>query len=67
MVVDSLMTLEMEADLELGVDPVEEMRLRTWARKNYTPAEERDETWHPIVLEEMDRKDRESSLMAIFA
>lgn len=67
MVVDSLMTLEMDMDTELDVDPVEEMRLRTWARKNYTPAEERDEHWHPIVLNEMDRKDRESNLMAIFA
>lgn len=70
MVVDSLMTLEMDAELDVdpvNVDPVEEMRLRTWARKNYAPAEERDEGWHPIVLEEMDRKDQESDLMAVLA
>ena len=44
---------------ELDVDPSEEMRLRTWARQNYAPVEERDEAWHPIVLDEMRRKDRE--------
>jgi hypothetical protein len=41
------------------VDLVEEIRLRTWARLNYAAPEERDDTWHPIVLEEMDRKDVE--------
>lgn len=61
------MTLEAEAEVDFGVDPVEEMRLRTWARKNYAPAEDRDEQWHPIVLDEMDRKDQESSLMAAWA
>ena len=65
MVVNSLMTLEMDADV--GVDPVEEMRLRTWARKHYAPMDERDESWHPIVLDEMERKDQESNLMAFSA
>ena len=41
------------------VDLVEEIRLRTWARLNYAAPEERDATWHPIVLEEMNRKDVE--------
>jgi hypothetical protein len=41
------------------VDPVEEMRLRTWARRNYAPQNRRDSEWHPIVLDEMLRKDRE--------
>lgn len=62
---DSLMSLEMDADV--GVDPVEEMRLRTWARKHYAPEDERDERWHPIVLDEMERKDQESHLMAFSA
>ncbi|MFG0333345.1 MAG: hypothetical protein ACF8TS_08295 [Maioricimonas sp. JB049] len=44
---------------ELDVDPIEEMRLRTWARQNYAPVDERDGGWHPIVLDEMRRKDRE--------
>ena len=46
---------------DLEVDLVEEMRLRTWARANYVPPEERDLTWHPVVLEEMDARDQEQS------
>lgn len=49
----------MQATLE-GLDFIEEIRLRTWARENYVPADDRDETWHPVVLEEMRKKDRES-------
>jgi len=41
------------------VDAVEEIRLRTWARRHYTPAEKRDETLHPVILDEMLRKDQE--------
>jgi hypothetical protein len=41
------------------VDLIEEIRLRTWARRNYAPQGERAQTWHPIVLDEMRRKDRE--------
>lgn len=43
------------------VDFIEELRLRCWARENYVPADERDATWHPIILEEMRRKDGEVS------
>jgi hypothetical protein len=43
------------------VDFIEELRLRRWARENYVPADERDDAWHPIVLEEMHRKDGEVS------
>ena len=43
-----------------GVDLIEELRLRRWARENYVPAPERDATWHPIILEEMSRKDVEA-------
>lgn len=43
------------------VDFIEELRLRRWARENYVPADERDTAWHPIVLEEMRRKDGEAS------
>jgi hypothetical protein len=45
----------------LDVDPIEEFRLRRWARENYVPTEQRDRAWHPIVHEEMRRKDGESS------
>ena len=43
------------------VDAIEEMRLRTWARRNYAPAAERSNEWHPVVLEEMALRDREAS------
>lgn len=55
--------METTALLEAGatVDAVEEMRLRAWARRNYCPLDDRDNDWHPIVLDEMRRKDRERS------
>ena len=43
------------------IDFIEELRLRRWARENFVPAELRQETWHPVILEEMDRKDVEMS------
>lgn len=45
-----------------GLDFIEEIRLRTWARENYVPADDRDDTWHPVVLEEMRKKDREARI-----
>jgi len=59
--------MTLEASVDFGVDPVEEMRLRTWARKNYAPLDERDENWHPIILDEMDRRDQEAGLRAMWA
>jgi hypothetical protein len=41
------------------VDFIEEIRLRRWARENYKPAGERNESWHPVVLDEMQAKDSE--------
>ena len=43
----------------LEIDLIEELRLRRWARENYVPAEMRSLTWHPVVHEEMSRKDNE--------
>ena len=43
----------------MEVDFIEEIRLRRWAREHYVPANDRDETWHPVVLEEMHAKDLE--------
>ena len=40
-----------------SVDPVQEMRLRTWARTHYQPPKQRDSKWHPVILDEMSRKD----------
>ena len=42
------------------VDPIDEMRLRTWARKNYRPASQRQGDWHPVILDEMQKKDGEA-------
>ena len=41
------------------VDFIEELRLRRWARENYVPDGERNRGWHPIILEEMSRRDQE--------
>ena len=48
------------------VDFIEELKLRRWARENYVSADRRDTAWHPIVLEEMTRKDSEVIVEAIF-
>jgi len=45
------------------IDFIEELRLRRWARENYVPAAQRQLTWHPVVLEEMSRKERDGSLI----
>ncbi|QDT36313.1 hypothetical protein [Stratiformator vulcanicus] len=41
------------------LDPIRELRLRRWARENYVTGEERNAGWHPIVLDEMSRRDAE--------
>ncbi|MEX0716080.1 MAG: hypothetical protein WD066_05815 [Planctomycetaceae bacterium] len=48
-----------ETETESGLDPVDEIRLRTWARRNYAPADDRDDAWHPVILDEMRRRDEE--------
>ncbi len=50
----------METNGGIDADPTEEIRLQTWARKNYAPPAEREENWHPIILDEMGRKDQEA-------
>jgi hypothetical protein len=42
------------------LDFIEELRLRRWARENYVPSEQREHAWHPIVHEEMEKKDAET-------
>ena len=51
------MTSVVTADLDL----IEELRLRRWARENYVPRGQRQKTWHPIVHEEMRKKDVEAT------
>ena len=46
------------------MDLVRELRLRQWARQNYVLEDSRKSTWHPIVLDEMQRRDLE--LVAYF-
>jgi hypothetical protein len=43
------------------LDFIEELRLRRWARQHYVPPEQRDCSWHPVVLDEMDKKDLEAN------
>ncbi len=40
------------------VDLVQEMQLRTWARTHYQPPTQRNTKWHPVILDEMSRKDQ---------
>jgi hypothetical protein len=51
------MMSEMLSDLDL----IEELRLRRWAREHYVPRSQRERSWHPVVLDEMERKDRDLS------
>jgi len=41
------------------VDFIEELRLRRWARQHYVPRPQRERAWHPVILDEMQRKDHE--------
>jgi hypothetical protein len=43
----------------MQIDLIEELRLRRWARENYVPPDRRSRTWHPVVHEEMKKKDHE--------
>jgi len=47
------------------LDFIEELRLRRWARENYVPPESREQTWHPVVHEEMEKKDTEAGLVLV--
>lgn len=44
----------------MELDFIEELRLRRWARENYVPPVERQQSWHPVVHEEMEKKDVEA-------
>src|SRR5262249_44883617 len=43
------------------LDFIEELRLRRWARENYVPPDERSQKWHPVIHEEMEKKDGEEA------
>jgi hypothetical protein len=35
--------------------------MRRWAREHYVPLDSRETNWHPVVLDEMQRKDLEQT------
>jgi len=49
----------MRSSVQAELDFIEELRLRRWARENYVPEELRQMSWHPVILDEMSRKDIE--------
>ena len=49
----------MPSSVVAEVDLIEELRLRRWAREHYVPADRRESSWHPVVLDEMVRKEHE--------
>jgi len=50
----------MQSSVTAEVDFIEELRLRRWARENYVPSDQRETSWHPVILHEMARKDEEA-------
>lgn len=42
-------------------DLIEELRLRRWAREHYVPHDQRKSAWHPVIHDEMGKKDVEAS------
>ena len=44
----------------MELDFIEELRLRRWARENYVEPEKRSQKWHPVIHEEMEKKDNEA-------
>ena len=47
----------MAASPTTEIDFIEELKLRRWARENYVPQPNRDGSWHPVIHDEMVRKD----------
>jgi hypothetical protein len=41
------------------LDFIEELRMRRWARENFVPRSQRQLSWHPVILDEMERKEDE--------
>jgi hypothetical protein len=49
----------MSSSIAAELDFIEELRLRRWARENFVPRSERQLSWHPVILDEMNHKDVE--------
>ena len=54
-----LREMVMLSSVAAELDFIEELRLRRWAREHYVARDRRELSWHPIVLDEMARKDAE--------
>jgi hypothetical protein len=50
----------MSSSVLAELDFIEELRMRRWARENYVPPSERKHTWHPVIHEEMEKKEHEA-------
>ena len=50
----------MTSSVMAELDFIEELRLRRWAREHYVPRHKRQGSWHPVVHEEMEKKDLET-------
>lgn len=49
----------MASGVKADLDFIEELRLRRWAREHFVPRGQRQTSWHPVVHEEMERKEVE--------
>jgi hypothetical protein len=54
----------MSSSVMAELDFIEELQMRRWARENYVPQDERKHTWHPVIREEMEKKDIETGVPA---
>jgi hypothetical protein len=52
----------MTSPVSTELDLIEELRLRRWAREHYVTGGQRLPNWHPVVHEEMSKKDLELGL-----
>jgi hypothetical protein len=55
----------MRSSVLTDLDFIEELRLRRWARENYVPPTRRETGWHPVVHEEMEKKDQEAGTLTV--
>jgi hypothetical protein len=55
----------MSTSVLADLDFIEELRLRRWARENYVPPDERKDSWHPVIQEEMVVKDLEGAIPSV--
>jgi hypothetical protein len=51
----------MVSSVSAELDFIEELRMRRWARENYVPRGLRKSSWHPIVHDEMEKKEFEAA------